>query len=423
MTIAYLVNQYPQTSQSFIRREIAALEAQGIPVQRYTLRRWDQKLIDPRDEQERQRTRAVLETGAGGLTLATLRAAVTRPGAFFRALATAIRHGRRSGKSVALHLVYLAEACVLERWLREGKVGHVHAHFGTNSATVAMLCRMLGGPTYSFTSHGPEEYDKPEAISLAEKVSRSRFVVAISSFGRSQLYRWCDYRDWPKVQVVRCGVDELFLRPGAGSGSAEVPPPPAEPRLVNVGRLGASKGQLFLIEAAGRLAAEGMKFELTLVGDGPMRDEIERLIERLNLKTHVRLAGWMSNDAVRQEILRARAMCLPSFAEGLPLVIMESLALHRPVISTYVAGIPELVEPGVCGWLVPPGSTDELTAAMRDALTAPPERLAEMGRIGARRVAERHDVAKEAARLAALFRGEGTNGSAAHAATHTGEHR
>ncbi|MEO6435282.1 MAG: glycosyltransferase, partial [Tepidisphaeraceae bacterium] len=139
-------------------------------------------------------------------------------------------------------------------------------------------------------------------------------------------------------------------------------------------------------------------------GDGVMRPELERLIAQLNLKDHVRLAGWMSNDQVRAEILASRAMVLPSFAEGLPLVIMEALALHRPVLSTYVAGIPELVTPGICGWLVPPGSTDELTAALRDVLTAPVERLAEMGRAGAQRVAERHDVEKEAAKLAALFK-------------------
>ncbi len=402
MKVAYLINQYPQASQTFIRREINALEKLGLSIERFTIRKSDVALVDERDKAEQTKTRVVLDVGGAGLLGAVLRTFVTRPLKAARGLATGIRAGIGSHAGLSKHLIYFAEACVLLRWFAQSKIDHVHSHFGTNSTMVAMLARVMGGPPYSFTSHGPEEYDKPEALSLSQKVQRSKFVVAISEFGCSQLYRWCRYEDWPKVKLVRCGVDEMFLR-AATSLNGQLPPPPAEPRIVNVGRLDPSKGQLFLIEAAGRLAAEGMQFQLTLVGDGSMRGELERLIEKLKLKDHVRLAGWMSNDQVRQEILDSRAMVLPSFAEGLPLVIMEALALHRPVLSTYVAGIPELVTPGVCGWLVPPGSTEGLTAAMRDVLTAPVEQLAKMGGEGAARVAERHDVDKEAAKLARLF--------------------
>jgi glycosyltransferase involved in cell wall biosynthesis len=400
--VAYLINQYPQASQTFIRREIHALEKLGVTVERFTVRRSDVALVDERDKAEQAKTRVVLDVGGAGLLGAVLRTCVTRPLKAARGLATAIRTGIGSHAGLSKHLIYFGEACVLLKWFEQSKIDHVHSHFGTNSTLVAMLVRVMGGPPYSFTSHGPEEYDKPEALSLSEKVHRSKFVVAISEFGCSQLYRWCRYDDWSKVKLVRCGVDEMFLR-AATSLNGQLPPPPSEPRIVNVGRLDPSKGQLFLVEAAGRLAAEGMKFQLTLVGDGSMRPEIERLIEKLKLKDHVRLAGWMSNDQVRQEILNSRAMVLPSFAEGLPLVIMEALALHRPVLSTYVAGIPELVTPGMCGWLVPPGSTAGLTAAMREVLTAPIEQLVKMGGEGAARVAERHDVDKEAAKLAALF--------------------
>ena len=146
------------------------------------------------------------------------------------------------------------------------------------------------------------------------------------------------------------------------------------------------KGRSCCVEAAGRLAAEGLAFELVLVGDGPLRRPIEELIERLGLQKHVRLAGWQGTEAVREEILRARALVLPSFAEGLPVVLMEAMALGRPVISTYVAGIPELVVPGVCGWLVPAGSVEALAEAMRDVLLAPVHELERLGRAGAARV-------------------------------------
>ena len=397
MRVAYLINQYPQASQTFIRREIHALEKRGVTIERFSVRRNPVPLVDDRDKAEQSRTRVVLDVGAIGLVGAVLRTIVTRPIHAARGVANAIRLGTGSHAGLIKHLVYFAESCVLLRWFEQSKIDHVHCHFGTNSTMVALLARLMGGPPYSFTSHGPEEYDKPEALSLPEKVHHSKFVVAISEFGASQLYRWCRYEDWPKVKLIRCGVDEMFLRNGHAT------PPPSAARILNVGRLDPSKGQLFLIEAAGKLAAEGMKFQLRLVGDGSMRPELERAIERLNLKDHVRLAGWMSNDQVRQEMINSRAMVLPSFAEGLPLVIMESLALHRPVLSTYVAGIPELVTPGVCGWLVPPGSADGLAGAMREVLTAPVERLAAMGEAGAARVAERHDVEKEAAKLAELF--------------------
>jgi glycosyltransferase involved in cell wall biosynthesis len=261
---------------------------------------------------------------------------------------------------------------------------------------VALLCRELGGPAYSFTVHGPEEFDKPQFLKLREKVRRSAFAVAISSFGRSQLWRWCRPEDWPKVQVVRCGVDAELLR----AKPTEVP---STPRFVCVGRLVPQKGHLLLVEAAARLASEGADFEIVVAGDGPLRPAIEAAIERHGLRGRVKIAGWMSADQVRETIVSSRAMVQPSFAEGLPVVVMEALALGRPVITTAIAGIPELVEPGVTGWLIPAGAIEPLVDAMRAALAAPPERLARMGRAGAERVARHHDVGQEARKLAELF--------------------
>jgi glycosyltransferase involved in cell wall biosynthesis len=259
-----------------------------------------------------------------------------------------------------------------------------------------MLCHALGGPPYSFTVHGPEEFDKATAIALEEKIKRAAFVVAISSFGKSQLYRWCDRNQWSKIHEIHCGVDDLFLK------QPHIPVPD-QPRLVCIGRLCEQKGHLLLVEAAGRLGAEGLTFRLVLVGDGPLRTQIQAMIAQLGLQDHIEITGWASNSEVQQHILASRAMVLPSFAEGLPVVVMEALALSRPVISTYVAGIPELVEPDTCGWLVPPGSVEALTAAMRAALQLPVEKLEQMGRAGAERVAQRHDAALEASKLAVLF--------------------
>lgn len=396
MKVAYLVNQYPHVSHSFIRREIVALQKHGLSVERFSVRPSSADLVDPADRAERERTRVVLGVGLVGLLIAQVRTALTDPLRWFTALRAAVRMGRRSERGLLRHLVYLAEACVLVRWLKICGAQHLHSHFGTNSTTVAVLTRLLGGPTYSFTVHGPEEFDRPDSLSLTEKIERSAFVVAISDFGRSQLYRWCAYEHWPKVNVVRCGVDGAFL-----SGGPQ--PVVATSRLVCVGRLSEQKGQLLILDALGKIAADGVPFEMILAGDGPMRKNVEQSIQRLGLKDKVRITGWLSNDAVRKELLESRVMVLPSFAEGLPVVIMEALALGRPVLTTYVAGIPELVQDGVNGWLIPAGSVGALAGALVQALQTPPERLQEMGKAGAARVAAAHDANTEAAKLATLF--------------------
>jgi glycosyltransferase involved in cell wall biosynthesis len=394
--VAYLVNQYPKVSHTFIRREILALERRGFEVVRIALRGWDGELVDEEDQRERERTRYVLCAGAPALLLALIRMLLTRPAHLLRALALSWRMGRRAERPLVVHLVYLAEACHIQRWLRAADVQHVHAHFGTNSAEVAMLVQVLGGPRWSFTVHGPEEFDKAQLIGLAEKIRRCAFVVAISSYGRSQLYRLVEHEYWPKVRVVHCGLEPMFY-------THALSPMPVARRLVCVGRLCEQKGQLLLMEAAQHLATEGADFELVLVGDGELRAEIEALALRYNLKGRVRITGWISGERVRHEILAAHALVLPSFAEGLPVVIMEAMALRRPVISTFVAGIPELVQPGEHGWLVPAGDVKALVHAMHGCLDAPSCTLTRMGEAAHKRVLARHSVDTQAARLAKLF--------------------
>lgn len=397
MRIAYFINQYPKVSHSFIRREILALERQCIEVQRIALRGWDGELQDSDDIAERSKTRYVLENGVKGLLKPLLEVLRAQPRRFFSALWLALRMGRRADRSWPYHLIYLAEACRVVQWLQAFGAEHVHAHFGTNSTEVVMLANALGGPPYSFTVHGPEEFDKPQFLHIDEKVRRAAFVAAVSSYGRSQLYRWVAHAHWNKVKVVHCGLEAAFH-------AGPPVPVPAVPRLVCVGRLCEQKGQLLLLEAAQKLAAQGTAFELVLAGDGEMRAEIETLIVRHGLQGQVRITGWISSGQVREELLAARALVLPSFAEGLPVVIMEAMALRRPVLTTYVAGIPELVRPGENGWLFPAGAVQELAAAMADCFGQPDEVLQRMGDAAHQRVLERHDIDTEVAKLASYFR-------------------
>jgi glycosyltransferase involved in cell wall biosynthesis len=394
--IAYLVNQYPKVSHSFIRREILALESRGFEVQRIALRGWDGALADPGDREERLRTRYVLQAGMLKLLIDVVLAFLRTPIRFLAALGLALRMAWHAERPLPYHLAYLAEACRVAAWLRASGAVHLHAHFGTNSAEVAMLAHALGAPAYSFTVHGPEEFDAPRCLGLAEKVRRSAFVVAISAYGRSQLYRWVERAHWPKISVVHCGLEASFHEVAPA-------PLPQAPRVVCVGRLCEQKGQRLLVEAAARLAAKGIALQIVLAGDGELRAELEALVQIHNLGKSVRITGWLSSPQVREEILAARALVLPSLAEGLPVVLMEAMALRRPVLTTWVAGIPELVRPGENGWLVPSGDVEALAAALQDVLARPAAELRAMGEAAHRRALERHSIDTEAAKLAALF--------------------
>ena len=301
LRVVYLVNRYPETSHTFIRREIAALEALGVQVIRVSLRTPTGPAVDAADVRERDHTSVILGRGAlPRLGRAILREVASNPARFAKAAAMALKLARRSERGMVAHLAYLAEACVLKRLAAVVGATHLHAHFGTNPAAVALLCRLLGGPTYSFTVHGPDEFDAPRALALDEKVRGAAFVVAISEFTRSQLFRWADPDDWDKIHVIRCGLDSSYL---------DGPPPapaPGSRRFVCVGRLAEQKGHLVLIEAAARLDAEGRDFEIALVGDGPLRSEIERRVEAHGLRDRVHILVWVEETGagVRDEILQ-----------------------------------------------------------------------------------------------------------------------
>jgi len=394
--IAYFINAYPAVSHSFIRREIHGLEGQGFAVERVALRGWAGELVDDVDLDERSITHYILSQSPLQLLRHLVAALLANPGRFFSALLLAIRMGWRGARPLPYHFGYFVEACAVLARLRQVGASHVHAHFGTNSTEIVMLARELGGPPYSFTVHGPEEFDSPAQLGLGEKIRRSAFVVAITSFARAQLSRWVEHSHWSKIKVVHCGLPrEIFDIPDV--------PITSEPRFVCIGRLNEQKGQLLLVEAARALKEKGIDFQITLIGGGELRGELNDTVRQYGLQEHVQLTGAISTERMFEEIQRARALVLPSFAEGLPMVIMEAMALGRPVLSTYVAGIPELVRPGENGWLIPPGSIEQLVSAMEMVIAVRPEELQAMGDNARIRARERHLVDNQAQQLGELM--------------------
>ncbi|WP_026359519.1 glycosyltransferase [Sphingomonas sp. PR090111-T3T-6A] len=392
--IAYLTNAYPKISHSFIRDEILALEQQGVSVLRFSVRPSPEAPVDPLDLAEQRRTEVLLDGRRWSLLGAMAARAIRSP----RRFAVAAREAFSISAGPVRAVAYLAEACRLAARLEAEGIRHVHVHFGTNPAAVARLASLLGRVGYSMTVHGPEEFDAPRSLHLDGKIAGARFVAAVSHYGRGQLLRWSAPRDWGRINVVRCGTAAHFLRDVGEDDGAGL----ASRTLVCVARLSAQKGIPLLIEAAAMVARD-RPFTLRIIGDGEMRPEIEAQIRAADLEGHVHLLGWQGRDVIVEEIRAARAFVLPSFAEGLPVVLMEALALGRPAIATAVAGIPELVDDRA-GWLIPAGSATALAEAMRAALATDRQTLAAMGAEGRARVLRDHDVHKNAAGLAALLR-------------------
>jgi colanic acid/amylovoran biosynthesis glycosyltransferase len=403
MRIAYFINTYPAVSHTFIRREIRALEALGETVLRFALRAGP-NLVDVEDRAEATQTRHILQARWRELIQCCFAVVFARPFAVVSVIHHALRMGWRSDRGMLRHLAYVAEAAVLAQWCQRDGVQHLHAHFGTNSTAIAMFASRFSGIPYSFTVHGPEEFKKSHLLSLDAKLQRAAFAACVSAFGRNELMRLSPPDQWAKIAVVHCGVDHALLTAAA----CEIPP---TPRFVCVGRLCEEKAQLIIVAAAQRLREAGLRCEIVLAGDGPMRNSIEEAITKAGLQETVIVRGWLPGEHVRAEIEASRALILPSFSENLPVAIMEAMALNRPVISTFVAGIPELVENGKTGWLVQPGDDIALAEAMREAIVASQKQLAAMGAAGRGRILGEHDALKEAQKLKNLFeRGEATAG-------------
>lgn len=394
MKLAYFTNSYPMTSTTFIRREIESLEAIGVEIKRYAVRHWDGKLVDPLDIAEQARTHYLLTGNVLNLLLSFLVVFLTQPKGFFCAASVWLQVCRNAGLSIK-HFAYFLQATYFYRVTKKEGLKHVHVHFSTNASTVAMLAKNMGGPSYSFTAHGPDEFVDPTAASMFLKVKHAAFVVAISNYCRVQLVRFSSYEFWDKIIIAHCGIHVNEFEPNYTFDEKNQ-------SLICVGRICPQKAQLLFPAAIAQIKDEFPNMHVHFIGDGESRAALEEEIRKYAVEKYVTIHGWKANLEVRKMVVQNRALLLPSFAEGLPVVIMEAFALGRPVISTYIAGIPELVDAS-CGWMIPAGSIDGIANAMRAALTTPVSTLENMGKEGRKRVEAEHNLKIIAPQLAQAF--------------------
>jgi glycosyltransferase involved in cell wall biosynthesis len=396
-----MVTGYPYPSHTFVQNEVRALRALGVEVVTFAHRRaTPQEILSDADREAFATTVALRPFRLARYLRAHLATLARNPRGYARGLRAAAALRGEGPRAWLWQLFYFGQAVMLWHHCRRARVRHIHAHFANVGSDVALLAAEVGGAgwSWSFTMHGPTELYDVAWFRLAAKVRHAAFVACISDFARSQLMGLVDAAHWDKLHVVHCGVDTDALSPVSANGDRAGRPL----EVVCVGRLVSVKGQLVLLEAVAELAAEGIDLRVVLVGDGPMRAELERAVLALGLEGRAELAGARGHPEVLARIGQADVLCLPSFAEGVPVVLMEAMALGVPVVSTRVMGIPELVEDGVSGILVAPGSRAALVDSLR--------RLAEdhdlrqtLGLAGRRRVEEDYALTRSASTLRALL--------------------
>ncbi len=408
MKLAYLCGGYPAVSHTFVLREVEALRRLGVEIDTFSIRRASaDHLLTNADRVAFQTTFAILPPRVLGLLGAHLRAAITAPRAYLRTLRQALRLAPPGLRGGIWQVFYFGEAVVLWEQCQRRGIRHIHVHLANVAADVALLTAELGSAiaparpwSWSFTMHGPTEFFDVGYFRLGEKLRRARFVVCISDFTRSQLMSLCDPSEWSKLHVVHVGIPIDQFTDRGDDASART-----EHSILFIGRQVPEKGEGVLLEAVALLAERGLDVELTLAGEGAARADFEALAERLGVASRTSFPGAVGQDDICALYAAASVFCLPSFAEGVPGVLMEAMAMETPVVSTRITGISELIDDGRTGLLVAPGRADLLADALERLLLDPTLRR-EMGLAAREKVIGEFNTDTQAERLHALLLSE-----------------
>jgi glycosyltransferase involved in cell wall biosynthesis len=389
LRLAYMTGQYPRVTDTFIQREVATLRSLGYHVQTFSVRKPpDTESVGSETAAERNSTTYLLPPIE--LFKAHFVQLLSSPRRYFSALALAARNCPPGFGAIARQVAYFAEAGMLARLMTKHSLSHLHNHLSDSSCSVAAIAAQIGGFTFSFTMHGPAEFYEPNLWWIDEKVRRALFVNCISHFCRSQAMVFAPIDCWDKLRIVHCGVDPKLFEVNQHVGRGN--------RMLFVGRLAAAKGLPILLEAVAKL--EGAT--LDIAGDGPDRRKLEEKAQLLGLSDRVRFLGYQSQQQVRELLRRTDVFVLSSFAEGVPVVLMEAMAAGVPVVATRIAGIPELVHDEQSGLLVPPGDANSAADAIRRLLEDPDLRN-QFAAAGREKIELEFNIHKEAQWLATIL--------------------
>ena len=397
--MAYLISRYPAVSHTFILREVRQLRALGFGIATASVNEPDQAVLPAEEAEEAARTYYLKRDGIKGALGAHLRTLAGDPGAWLRGVGLAFRLGGADPRRLLLSLAYFTEALMLGQWMRRQRLTHLHVHFATAAASIGLYVKRAFKTGFSLSIHGPDEFDNVETQWLAEKIGAADFLFCIGQYAKSQVMRQCPPAQWSKCDIAPLGVD--LLRYALRAQPAE-PAPSAPFHLLCVGRLTPAKGQHVLLDALIDLRRQGRNVSLTLVGTGPDEASLKQAVRAARLDASVSFTGALDQQQVHALYQSADAFVLPSFAEGIPVVLMEAMACGVPCITTRITGIPELIRSADEGLLVTPADAEALAGAIVQLMSAP--HLRHKIRLAARaRVLQSYDLERNVARLAALF--------------------
>ena len=393
--IAYLTSQYPAPSHTFILREVAALRAAGVSVHTFTIRpASEEERTDSAIAAEAKSTFVILEQNGTRFAAAHVRLLIDRPAGYIRGVAQALRHRPPGIRGLGLAIAHFAEAGVLADELQRRRISHLHNHFANSAATVGFLAAGMLDLPWSFMIHGISETDYPAGVTLPAKLRAARFVACASWFGRAQAMRVVEPEHWPKIQVVRCGVPLERLRPANVARTGR--------KILCVGRLSPEKGQAGLLDVFAALHRRIGDARLELIGSGPDESALRARAASLGLEDVVSFAGRQSEANTLTAIAGADILVVASLMEGLPIVLMEAMALGTAVVAPRLAGIPELIDHGRTGLLFTPSDWRELESAMERLLTDL-ELRSGLVENAYRVLGEGFDIAQSAKTLTSLF--------------------
>jgi glycosyltransferase involved in cell wall biosynthesis len=397
-SLAYLISTYPTLSMTFVLREVVALREMDFRIETASINRPDrpESELTAVEAAEANRTYCVKGHGTAGAIGAHIKTLVGNFDGYWRGLRLAFGLAGLDLRRLSLYLMYWTEALMVGQWMRKKELRHLRVHLASQAASVGLFARHVFGFGYSMTVHGPDEFYDAERQLLAQKIAAADFICCISSFARSQMMKLSPYIHWHKFIVSPLGVAPKRFAPRP----FRAVPDPFE--LLCVGRLAPAKGQHLLVDAVERLAKEGRRVRLRLVGSGPDEAALREHAAQSAFSECVVFEGAVNQDRVRDFYVAADVFCLPSFAEGVPVVLMEAMAMEIPCVTTHITGIPELIRDGIDGLLVAPSDLGALAGALARLMddAGLRERLGKSGRA---RVVEQYDLRRSVERLAAIF--------------------
>ena len=395
MRLAYFTNTYPRATDTFIRREVIGLRQRGFDVETYSVRKTgsdhdvDQEVI-----QEKKNTHYLLPCSPLKILATHIKSLISQPLDYLRTVVLALKTARPGIKGHFLQAMYFAEAILLANLLKEHRIEHIHNHLGDNSGTVTLLAARFLEIPFSISIHGPHIFFDALHWALDTKTRYAKFISCIGHFCTSQMMLYTNQQDWHKFKIIRCGINPEQFNFSEPHDKAK--------KLVYVGRLSGEKGVPILLESLKQLQKRNYDFHLTLLGDGEDRKKLEQEVKQASLDQQITFGGFVDQETIATTLKDSDIFVLPSFAEGIPVALMEAMAIGTPVIATYVGGISELVIDGITGKVVYPSDPSSLADAIAFYMDNP-EACKTIAKAAREKVVSEFEINAQVDKLAQLF--------------------